>query len=265
MVTMAGSPSGTEATASDTEQHLESRPAVPPSRGRHQRHDAKADDEQRPADTVEPLLKGRGGLLGRRKQVGNRAQLGAHAGCDDLGEPRAPYHEGAHENGIDPIRESRVARDRLDRLLRGQAFSCQRRLVAGEDVRFEEPRIGGDDVARFKAQHVTGHHAGRPDRHRLALADDTSPRRGHGSQRLYRALGSVLLKKSDDAVQADDRRDGHRVGSLAERDRHRACAHQQPDDRAVELAEQQPPDGRRMLPLNLVQAERDEPIGRVLP
>ena len=158
IVTIAGSPSGTAATASDTAESSTSSPGLP----RH--HPAAATSAtiaRQMTSSVRPTLASRcwSGVAAFSVVASRWAilpELGAHAGRDDLGEPRAPCHGGAHEDGVASIRERRVARDRLDRLLYRQALAGQRRFVAGERVRFEQPRVGGDDVAGFEAA------AGRP-------------------------------------------------------------------------------------------------------
>ena len=69
----------------------------------------------------------------------------------------------------------------------------------------------------------------------------------------------MFLEEPDDAVQHDDGGDGDRVGHLAERDRDDARADEQPDDRAVELAQKNAPRRRLGLPLDFVPAVLDQP------
>ena len=91
-MTIAGSPSGTAATASETadHEHLHERPAAQQPGQGDNRHDAAADVQQGLTHSRQPLLQRRHALLRGREQVGDSAELGLHPGRDDLGASPVP-------------------------------------------------------------------------------------------------------------------------------------------------------------------------------
>ena len=141
------------------------------------------------------------------KQVGDLAQLGLHAGRDDLGEPGARRDRRAHEHGVVTLGERRVRGDRLGRLLDGQRSRRSERPRWRERVCLEQPCVRGDDVARFE-------HAARRPGTTWSPATSSTRRpsrttRARGavmrSQRQDGALGAMLLEEADERVEHDDR------------------------------------------------------------
>ena len=64
----------------------------------------------------------------------------------------------AHEHAVVTLGQRRVRRRGRRRLLDRRALAGQGGLVGRQRVRFDEARVGGDDVARFEHQQVAGDH-----------------------------------------------------------------------------------------------------------
>ena len=70
----------------------------------------------------------------------------------------------------------------------------------------EQPRVGGDGVARLEQQDVSRHDLARLDERSLSVAHHARLVGRELAQRLERALGAPLLERADDGVQERRRR-----------------------------------------------------------
>ena len=195
MVTIAGSPSGTAATASDTADRNTSSGGSPRSKPdrRDDRDDPEAQIEQHLAHARQPLLQRRLVLRRRREQVRDLPELRPHAGRDHLGDARPGRDRRAHEHADRAAR--RAARRRgavAGRLLDRRALAGERRLVGRERVRLDEARVRRDDVARFEQR------ARRPGRPRRPEISTGRPSRS------TRARGAVSARSARTARSARD-------------------------------------------------------------
>ena len=266
MVTIAGSPSGTAATASDTADMNTS------SGGRPRTNPSTAVTATIPRHRISSVWLTRASRVcsgvvvsvALAEQVRDPPELGLHARREHLGAPRPCRDRRAHEDAVEPLGQRRVRGRGRRALLDRRALAGQGRLVRRQQMRFDEARVGGDDVARFEHQQIARDHSRGGDLDAMAVADHAGARRRHRSQRQQRVLGAAFLEEADQRVQHDDRRDRDGVGDLTEESRHRRGGEQQPDERARELPREEPPAGRSLRALDLVGADLGQAALRLL-
>ena len=125
-------------------------------------------------------------------------------------------------------------------------------------------RVGRHHVPGLQQQDVARDDVRGRDDHLPAVATDARARRRHRAQRLERVLRALLLKVSDQRVHHDDHRDGDRIGELAQRRRDAGRGEQQQNERAGELAQEHLRARRRRGPMNLVRADGRELATRLV-
>ena len=161
IVTIAGRPSGTAATARETldiKRTSNDQPRRSPG-DRHQGNNAEAHEHQRAADLGQALLKRGRALFHCREKVRDPAELGAHARRHNSGHRRAGHDGSTHEHRVTTLGERRIRWSRAAATSLPVTLAGQHGLVGGERVRLEQARVGGDDVARLED---SGGRPGRP-------------------------------------------------------------------------------------------------------
>ena len=148
------------------------------------------------------------------------------------------------------------------RLLDRIGFPGEHRLRNEEVFRLDQHAVGGDEVAGRENDHVTRHHVA--GRHILA-----APATQHGAgdaharaQALDRARGTEFLHEAQDAAAENDRQNDDRIGPVLEHGRDPGGEHQDYDERAFELAQEQPqPRGVRALADRVWTEHAEAPVG----
>ena len=140
----------------------------------------------------------------------------------------------------------------------------QRGLDALERGRFQEPGIRRDQVAGFQREDVTGHDCRGRNRSDLPVASHLGLRRGHLLERRDGFLRVELLIEADDGVEDDDGEDGDGVHHFAQHAGDDAGGDENPDDEALELAEENPQRADALAFLQFVRAVSREALRRFL-
>ncbi len=156
-------------------------------------------------------------------------QLREHARGRHHRGPRASRHRGPQEHVVRTLRERRSLGRGPGGLVHRSALPRERRLVRGEGVGLDQPRIRGHDVAGLQEQHVSRHDLSRQYHDRAPITQDAGPGCRHGAQRLQRLLGLELLREANEGVEHHDDANGHGVRSLTHQGRGHASREQQAD------------------------------------
>ena len=146
---MAGSPSGTAATASDTPTSSTSTRSEASSMSAVSRIAVDDDDGDRDdgepehaPDAVDLALQRRALLLGAAEQAGDVAHLGGHAGRRHDGPAPPTRDGGAVEHHVHPVAQAGRLGERRDVLQHRFALAGQRRLGDRERRRLDQPGVG---------------------------------------------------------------------------------------------------------------------------
>src|SRR5450631_3496589 len=108
MVTMAGNPSGTAATASETADMKTSRHSPNQAQNSDQADDPHAEEQQAAAEPTKSSLQRRLGLFGRGQEVRDSPQLGGHARGEDLRAPHPCGDRSPREDCVAPLGQGSV-------------------------------------------------------------------------------------------------------------------------------------------------------------
>ena len=215
------------------------RPAKQPQ-PEQQRDDAQRRPDEDASERVEFLLK-RCALVRARlfNQSGDAAQLGVHRRGHDDGLPSARRDAGAHEHHVLAVAERDVALFQSRGLLRHRLrLAGQRGLDALERGGFQKPGISRNQVAGFQREDVAGDDSRGRNRSDLPVASHLGLRRGHLFERRDGLLRVELLVEADDGVEDDDGEDGDGIHHFAQHAGDDAGHDENPDDEALELAEE---------------------------
>ena len=120
----------------------------------------------------------------------------------------------------------------------GHRFSREERLVHGQGRRRDEADVRRDPAARFQKHQVAGDEVAAFDLPLPALADDARSRGHQSHQRPHGNLSLALLGEADGGIERQHRGDHRRVDVLAQQHRHDRGCHENIDERALELVEQ---------------------------
>ena len=176
------------------------------------------------------------------QQPGDMADFGCHAGRDYDAAARAGGHGRCKKNHIAAVRERRVVRAGADLFPNRLRLAGQRRFLRAQLLRFDQSRIGGDNVAGFEQEYVAGDNFRRRDHDGTTITDNASPRRCKVCQCRRCALCLKLLIEAKKRIQEDDNGDRQPVHDLAQANRYRRRTDQDPDHQATKLSDQ---DGNR--------------------
>ena len=241
------------------------RPAQQPQ-PEQQRDDAQRRPDEDASERVEFLLQ-RGLLLRTRlfNQTGDAAQLRVHRRGHDHGLAGARRDAGAHEHHVLAVAERDVALLQSRGLLRHRLrLAGQRGLDAPERGRLQEPGIGRDQVAGFQREDVAGDDSRGGNRSDLPVAPHLGLGRGQLLERRDGLLGLEFLVEADDRVEDDDGEDGDAVHHFTEEAGDDTGGDENPDDEALELAEEHLQRADGLAFLQLVRAVGREPLRRFL-
>ena len=171
------------------------------------------------AELVEALLQGRRLPLDGLDEVGDAAQLGAHAGGDDDGLPAAVGDHRAHVDHVETVAERQVGvGQRVEDLVDGLGFAGERGFLHAQVGALDEPAVGRHHVARLEQDDVARHEIARGHLDDLPAAPDADNRHREALEHRHRALGALFVHEAQDGVEDDDREDGDGVGEVAEGD-----------------------------------------------
>ena len=194
-----------------------------------QRHDAQILAELR-----QLLLQRRLPLVLAFKQAGDAAHLGLHPGCGDDGRRRAVGDAAPRVHHIHAVAERRfLVHGGVGVLFCRNRLAGQRRLLAFQARAAQQPRVGGDEVARFQLQNVAGHQQRSVDDLLPAVAQHARMRGGHAFERVQRLFGLAFLQHPHHRVEHDDQQDQPRLEKL-----HRVVAGAGDDERNGRRREQ---------------------------
>ncbi len=261
IVTVAESPSGTAATATETPTRNASRARLAAGEhGRREEHrDADTEGDHPHRQRAKPALqRGRRGL----RAVGearDQALLGAlsrrsHERATDAARDSRPGVE--HRRAV---AERRRRRDLRDALGHGQRLSGEQRLVDLEARLPHQAHVRGNAVALADAHEIPGDEVGDghlrfhsvPDHHRQRL--EAAAQRQHG------ALGTHLLGEPEGAVEDDDERDRACFDRLADECRDERGDEEQRNERVEDLPQRDPRVRGTLGPGERVRADDAQP------
>ena len=222
-------------------EQLEQRGAAQQAQAEQQRHDAQRAPRQEAPERVELLLQGRAlGCPRSFNQSGDTAQFGIHPGGHHHRLAGSRRDAGAHEYHVRAVAERYVALlQRGHPLGHRRGLTGQSGLDALEGRRVQQPGVGRDQVAGFQHDDVTDDDVCSGNRSDLAVAPYLGLGRGHALERRDRFLGLELLDKADDRVEDDDGEDGEGIHQLTEQPGDGGRGNQNPDDQALELAQEE--------------------------
>ena len=223
----------------------------------------QADRQHRPPEL---LLKGalphRNGL----GQAGDLADFRVHAGAENDGPGRAPHDHGTGKNHIGQLDPEELAMQehrpvRLVALGRFR-FAGERGVVHFHLVGFDEPGVGGDDIAFLQQQHIAGHDPGGIDLYRLSVPHHPALAGAELLQGFHRPARALLLQVGKKAVDHHHHQDGGaqlrhvHPGEEAHQGRHP----EKNGEEAEKVAQQLDDGGGPPGPANPVGAMEAEPL-----
>jgi len=254
IVTTAGSPSGTTATASATPVRNIS-PAGDGERYAGEKHLARGladepsdqSDDGRCCDGQDAELAAKHGQLALQRRrfpanhlckAGDPAELGIHPGGDDHAGPAPVRYGRAHPSHRTSLGEGCVLGGRRGRLGARRGFAGQSGFVRLQVQGLGQAQVRRDPIPDLEPDQITGYQLGRVDLALHAIAKHTATRREHATQSIHRALGLPLLHEAEHAVEHHDREDGDGIAGLTDRNRDRRRDQQNHDEDVGELAQQ---------------------------
>mmetsp|Transcript_24547 Transcript_24547/g.58335 ORF Transcript_24547/g.58335 Transcript_24547/m.58335 type:complete len:638 (+) Transcript_24547:1496-3409(+) len=200
------------------------------------------------------------------------ADLGGHADVRDDAARDAAHDGGGGEHDVRlGLHHELVVLDVGRRGVLRHALALARELAlvdaqaGGAELR--DARVGRHAVAHLDLDDVAGHQLARADRAHLAVAQDAGVLGLQLLERLQRRLGVGLLPHAHDGVQDQDHQDHDgldvgqdallvgvlaRVVEVRQRERHAGRGQQDLDERVVELLQDQLPQRRGVLLVQLV-------------
>ena len=247
MVTTAGRPSGTTATAmlmAVMNISSQSSPSATPTTKMTTTSAAATIARLRP-NWFRRRCSGVCVVLDALDQLGHVPELGAHPGGHHRHLPAAVGDRGAHEGHVDLVAQrGRRAAGRRE----GRRGLLHRLRLPGQD-RFLDAQIGGLDQASIRGHQVAGlqqHDVSRDKvmrRHLSHLACAPDAHQGHRQlfQSGHRLLGAILLDEAEDRVEHDDREDRDGIFDIADQRRDDRGDDQDQHQRAGELLQDDAP------------------------
>ena len=216
---IAGSPSGTAATASDTPSSSTrvTSPALRMSDSANSvRHHHDGDDDDRDAEhaaDARDLLAAAASAPRRWLRASRRSRPSR---CPSpvavtTARPRALRDRRALEDHVEPVAERRRPRQRRGVLQHRLALACQRGFLHAQRRGLDQPRVGADGVALAEHQQVAAHQlgAGHAQRHAVAQHRPRWPRSSAPARprrsRPWPPARSPSAPLSDDDGRDDDR------------------------------------------------------------
>jgi hypothetical protein len=165
----------------------------------------QAGDDPRQAGDL--ALQRRAALAGGLRQVGDAAELGAHAGSVDHGARLSGNDRGASEDDVRRL-QRRLLVARLERACLGERFAGHRRQVDAQPGDFGQAAVGRHEIAFFEQHDVARYQFAGEQAGDFAGAQRLHLLRQQLAQRCHRTLRPVLLPEREDAVDDDDADDG---------------------------------------------------------
>ena len=230
-------------------QHVEEAVASQPARERDDRAQPGDDQQEYAAELCQLLFEGRAPRARFLDQGADLAHLSPDAGGgdDELGaairdgRPHVDHVHAITERGI-PVRQ-RVVRLADRKRLPGQC----RLLHLQPDVLDDAPICGNPRPCGEDGQ-VTRHQLRCGDLIFCAVSHDMRDRHGLVTETHQCLLRLPFRQEADGGVQDDDDQDGNGLDMFPEDQRHSAGCHQQPDNEASELVNE---DRQRGSTLNI--------------
>ena len=263
MVTTAGSPSGTTATAMLTAVSSRCRHVV--STGQAESEDdcghRQAGRSEHLAHVVEPPLKRRRPNVRVLEHGSDGPQLCPHARLHHQGSAAAEHDDGAEIGHVVPLGDRCIATGQgVGLLVHGFRFAREGRLLDAEVHGLDNAAIGGDEVPRLEHKQVARHQIPSGDFSQGSVAVDPHGRNGEPFEGAHRGLGAVFLDESEQSEQQHDRSNRDRFLRLTQDARKRRGHDEDQDQRARELA---PEDAPRPPPAAVDELVRPEPLQAV--
>ncbi|GLB69574.1 hypothetical protein AHIS1636_40200 [Arthrobacter mangrovi] len=146
---------------------------------------------------------------------------------------------------------------------RGERLTGQHGLIKLKTVTVEEPEIGRDAFTAFQQYDISRHDVASG--HHLLEAVPEGPA-GRGGKRLQGpdiGLRLALLNKSQSCVDCQNEKDCPGVHPVLLEESHYGCNHQNPDQGADELTQQDPPPRGGPGEAQLIRAGILQPAGRL--
>ena len=142
------------------------------------------------------------------QQVSDLTHLGIHTGSGNNGSSRTVGHAAAGEYHIVTVAERRLQIHLSSGvLLRGNGFTGQGGFFALQADAVQQAGVGGDEVAGFQTDDITGHQFSGLDDFFLSIADDT----GVGGRQILQCIQCffrlAFLIYTHDRVQDNDQND----------------------------------------------------------
>ncbi len=231
-------------------------------RRQHDNRDGAHGDAEDLGDVVHFLLQRAVVVFRGLQQVGDFADLGAHAGAGHDGASGALGDGRAVEHHVGAVAEGFGLDERIGFLADRHAFAGEAGFRDAQACRGEQASVGGYGVAFAEHDDVARHHVGGVDAFDGAVAHHVGLRRGHLGERLDRRFRLRFLDVAERRVDDEDEHDDdgverqclglgtwRGVGAFDEPcdQRDAGRGEQQVDQRIFELREEFPPfrHGRR--------------------
>lgn len=184
---------------------------------------------------------------------GRRLPPGVEEGGDPAeravgaGGPHRRHAPASHDHGP-------RAHRRIVLLVHGDGFPGEHGFVDHEGGRLGDIGVGRHDVTLGKEQDIAGHHGGGGDLARSTVPQDPRLRCRHRGESGHGMVGTGLLHDAHGRVDDDHHGDDHRVGVVADRDRHYYRAQEHHDQRIAQLGQHPGVQGCRRGGRDLVAA-----------
>ena len=170
------------------------------------KHDAGAgnDPDQRVPQLFNALLQRRLFLLCPSDSFGDAADFGLHADGGDNSHGPAMADRGPHKDHVLAVVNGRVHSHGVGDFLHWHGFAREGRLTDPDVGDFQKSPVGGNAVAGFKNQDVTGHESGGIHQNRVAVAADLGLGCAEIEQCRHGLPGLHLLREPDDGHEQQD-------------------------------------------------------------
>ena len=224
------------------QQRLDPRPVQQEVDGQdeenHHRHHAQEQGPELPDAAGELRLRS-----AREQSSRDGTEGGGAPGLHDQDLRRSAPHRGSQEHRVGTAGDGRVRRQHARQLLDGKRLPGERRLGDQEVAGLQDQAVGGDQVSGREQDHIAGDEVAGG--HGL---DRAVAQRLHGESEPLAELGHrggrpVLLREAEKGAAHHDGEDDRGVHPLADEQGHEGAEDENEDERAFELAQEQPKGG----------------------
>ncbi len=233
----------------ERDAHLDHHHQVPPAGDAEPRnHDHETEDDHHEAfrEVRQPLFEGGAPVVGRRRELGNLAQLGLHAGRRDHAFPGSARDRRALVCHARTFGKRSIGRHRCLLFVDRHRFAGEGRFVDPKPRDLAEAQVGTDHVSLVQKNDIPGNQLSCGDGLHVASTSDRGVDAVELPEGLHRADRPPFHAETDDCVQEEDDADGARFDDVPKQKRYEGGRDQQQHDEASHLVDQDPPDRDRI-------------------